>query len=116
MDAETRKNVRHCFKNKLLTCYLFRKKKSNFVPIHCVEVCKGSGDIVPLILNLSTKWRWVPTPVALLPEKKTGVHRIGGWVGPTTDVNFCKGKDLLPHRNYKKIITYNFYISLFSST
>jgi hypothetical protein len=31
-------------------------------------------------------------PVALFPEKKTGVHRIGGWVGPMTDLNLLERK------------------------
>jgi len=40
----------------------------------------GSGVIVPRILDLGTKCRWV---VSFMPRERTrGTHWIGGWVGP----------------------------------
>jgi hypothetical protein len=43
-----------------------------------------SGGIVPRILDLCTRWRWVVsfTPGCFTPSKRTpGTHWIGGWVG-----------------------------------
>ena len=31
--------------------------KAKFVPVHTVEVFRGSGSKTPLILSLDTKWR-----------------------------------------------------------
>jgi hypothetical protein len=45
----------------------------------------GSGGIVPCILDLGTRWRWVVsfTHRPLYPQGTTrGTHWTGGWVGP----------------------------------
>jgi hypothetical protein len=45
----------------------------------------GSGGIVPRILDLGSRWRWVIsfTPRPLYPQGKSpGTHWIGGWVAP----------------------------------
>ena len=42
---------------------------------------------------------WVvnATPRPLYPRERRGTHRIGGWVDPTADLEWC-GKSL-PNRN-----------------
>jgi hypothetical protein len=35
------------------------KHKGKFVPVHAMKACRGSGCIVPVILNLGTRWRLV---------------------------------------------------------
>jgi amino acid permease len=50
------------FKHKLKKkekIYNQLKYKAKFVPIHAVKACKVSGCIVPVILNLGTRWRLV---------------------------------------------------------
>ena len=70
------------------------KRKS--VPVHTMKACRRNRG--PLILNLSTRWKWVVDISALADvptEKKTGTRWISGWVGPRASV--CGfGKRLLP--------------------
>jgi hypothetical protein len=50
----------------------------------------GSGGIVPRILDLGTRWRWVIsfTSRSLYPQGKTpGTHWIGSWVGSTAGMD-----------------------------
>jgi hypothetical protein len=61
----------------------FREDKCK---VMCALYVWGSGSIGPLILNLGTRWKWVVsfTLRPLYPAKRaTGIHWIGGWVGPT---------------------------------
>jgi len=34
-------------------------KARHLVPLHTMKAYKGNGGIAPIILNLSTRWRWV---------------------------------------------------------
>jgi hypothetical protein len=48
---------------------------------HATKTNWGSGDIVPCILDLGTRWRWVVsfTPRPLYPEGKSPLdRRVGG--------------------------------------
>jgi len=63
----------------------------------------GSGSIAPLILNLSTRWRWEDcfTPRPLYLRERTPpppTHWTGVWVGPraSVDTEVAKRKKSLP--------------------
>jgi hypothetical protein len=63
-------------KVKLSLCF-------NLAPRHVGVL--GSGDMLPRILDLGTRWRWVVsfTPGHFTPrERAPGTHWIGSWMGP----------------------------------
>jgi len=49
------------------------KGKGKATPAHAINAYKGSGVIAPLILHLSTRWRWVVSfmPWLFYPYRKT---------------------------------------------
>jgi len=51
-----------------------------------MEAYWGSGSIVPHILGLGTRWRWVVsfTSRPLYPKGKNPWYPLGGWLGPRT--------------------------------
>jgi len=67
-----------------------------FFSAHPMRMCRGSGSIPPLILNLrkaSFPLRW------LFPgERASTTHWIGGWLGPIAGLDECgKEKVSYPH-------------------
>jgi len=53
--------------------YCTVKGKGKFFPIHIMKTCRGSRDIAPLILDPSTRWRWMVncTPCPLYSQERT---------------------------------------------
>jgi hypothetical protein len=64
-------------------------KKDAFFPVHAMKAYRGSRFIVPLILDLSTRWRWVVNFKfwPLIPTKETHYLWIGGDIGST--ISLC---------------------------
>jgi hypothetical protein len=57
---------------------------------HAMETYSRSVGIVPRILNIDIRWRWVVsfTPRSLYPgERAPGTHRIGGWMNPKANLD-----------------------------
>ena len=100
-----------------------RSVKCKVVPGHALKGCGGSRDIIPLILDLGTRWRWVVkfTPRPLCPPKQTPVsHWTGGWIGPRAGLgDFGEEKNLLPLpdfelRTFRPKGNFNLVLSFFS--
>jgi len=53
-----------------------------FLPVHTMKTYGGSRGIVPLILNVGTKWRWVFsfTSQLLYPHERSQFSLNRGWV------------------------------------
>jgi hypothetical protein len=53
-----------------------------FLPVHAMKTYWGSRGIVPLILNVGTKWRWVFsfTSQLLYSQERTQFSLNRGWV------------------------------------
>jgi len=76
-----------------------------YVPVHAMKAYVNSKSIAPLILNLSTRWRWVVkfTPWLLyLWGKNLYVHQIGDCVGTR---HFGEHKDHFDNGPWKYIIS-----------
>jgi hypothetical protein len=65
-----------------------------------------SGGIVPHLLDLGTRWKWVVsfTSQPLYPQRKSpGTHWIGGWVGPRAVLDMVvKRKIPSPHWEWNR--------------
>ena len=57
-----------------------------------MKAYRGSRGIAPLILNLSTRWRWVVNYTPLGKE----LRYPGDWVGPRAGVDVYGEKSLVP--------------------
>jgi hypothetical protein len=65
----------------------------------CHKDIRRSGGIVPLILNLSTRWKWVVsfTPLPLYPQGTAPcIHWVGGWLDPRAGRNVKEKRRILP--------------------
>ena len=68
------------------------EKKDGVVPVHVTKVHRGRRGIVPLILNLGVRCRWL---VNFTPRQET-LYSFRGWVGIGVGIyGFAEGK-LLP--------------------
>ena len=79
-----------------LGCMVISKVKVKVVPLHSMEACRGSRDIVPLILNLGTTWRQVFNfiPWHLATGENPSTHCTGGWVGPGTCLDILEKRKI----------------------
>jgi hypothetical protein len=53
-----------------------------FIPLHIMKTNQGSRGIVPHILNIGTRWRWMFnfTSQLLYPQERTWFSWNRGWV------------------------------------
>ena len=66
-------------------------------PVQVVTVYKGSRNIAPLILTLSTGCLWVANVtlrLLYLPGKNPGTHWIGDWVGPRAVLGYLEKSEI----------------------
>jgi hypothetical protein len=71
------------------------KVRDNCFSVHNIKAYMGSRDIIPLILNVSTRWICVlkPTlPASLTPETSLGSHWVGGWAVFIASMDILKEK------------------------
>jgi len=70
-------------------CLLFWWK-GKVVSVSAVKTYRRRRGIASLILNLSSRWRWVVSimPLPLSPwESITVIYQLGGWVGSTAGLD-----------------------------
>jgi hypothetical protein len=68
---------------KVETSYHFQHESDEckIVLVHHIKAYGGHTGIAPLILNLSTRWRWIASRCGCFTQGKNLVtYRIGGWL------------------------------------
>jgi len=68
--------------------------KSKGIPLYTMKAYRGSGAISPLILNLSTRCRWMVdlTPQLLYPCWKKPLYTLKGRLGGPQNLSVCFGE------------------------
>ena len=90
--------------SKFVSCTLNTERKGEVVPIDATKLCCESGGIAPLILNFSTRWRWVArfTPQPLYPPQDypVPIEKEVEWVPPA-------GLDVLQGENTYSLCSFS---------
>lgn len=71
----------HQFISSIISCLTH---EGEVIPVHALKSGGVSRGVAPLIINLSTRWRWVVsfTSWLIYPQGKEYLVLVGGWVDP----------------------------------
>ena len=86
------------FISSIISCLTHEGK---VIPVHALKSGRVSRGVAPLIINLSTWWRWVVSLTSWLiyPQGQEYLVLVGGWVDPRDGLDILekRASRFIPH-------------------